>query len=113
MNQFLFSYGTLQQPEVQKRLFGRTLSGRPDKLDGYKISTIKISDKDFVARGDGNIQKTLVPTGICGDFVEGIALELSEDELQIVAEYEPKSYKRMSVQLESGTKAWIYLAAYS
>ena len=31
----LFSYGTLQQENVQKSLFGRSFAGTPDALPGY------------------------------------------------------------------------------
>ncbi|NNF00615.1 MAG: gamma-glutamylcyclotransferase [Pyrinomonadaceae bacterium] len=109
MKEYLFSYGTLQQTDVQHRLFGRTVSGRPDVLDGYKISAVEITDDKFLAQGDGKIQKTLVPTGTCGDFVRGTALELTHDELLIVDKYEPENYKRMAIRLESGTNAWVFI----
>lgn len=110
MKHFLFSYGTLEKREVQERLFGRTLSGHRDTLDGYKISTIEIRDDNFLAKGEDKLQKTLVPTGICGDFVEGMVFELTKEEMQKADSYEPRGYQRISVKLESGTKAWIYLA---
>jgi hypothetical protein len=31
----LFSYGTLQQPDVQRATFGRLLRGEPDALVGF------------------------------------------------------------------------------
>ena len=109
MSENLFSYGTLQKTETQKNLFGRTLEGKTDRLDGYMISEIEIRDEEFLAEGEEKIQKTLVPTGICGDFVEGTVLRLTEEELLIVDSYEPANYKRIAMHLESGLEAWIYL----
>lgn len=34
----LFSYGTLQQENVQIATFGRLLNGAPDALVGFKLS---------------------------------------------------------------------------
>lgn len=110
MSEYLFSYGTLQDEETQLNLFGRTLKGSSDILEDYKITTIEIVDNFFLAKGEDKFQKTLIPTGICGDFVEGTVFELSEQELSLLDEYEPKNYKRMRIILKSGKKAWIYLA---
>ena len=40
----LFSYGTLQNDNVQLDTFGRTLNGTNEKLLGYKKERIKIKD---------------------------------------------------------------------
>jgi hypothetical protein len=34
----LFSYGTLQQEDVQWSTFGRLLEGEPDELPGFALS---------------------------------------------------------------------------
>ena len=38
----LFSYGTLQQDDVQRSTFGRLLRGRADALVGYAQTWLKI-----------------------------------------------------------------------
>ena len=35
---YLFSYGSLQQPEVQLSLYKRVLIGKEDQLKGYKLA---------------------------------------------------------------------------
>lgn len=109
--EYLFSYGTLQKEEIQLKLFGRLLASEPDTLEGYKVSTIEIEDRAFLNQGEERFQKTVIPTGICADFVKGMVLELSEAELDLVEKYEPKSYLRMKVKLDSGKSAWVFLAS--
>ncbi len=110
MTENLFSYGTLQEERVQRKLFGRVLHGAKDALEGYMISTIEIRDEAFLAKGEEKFQKTLVPTGICGDFVEGTVFEITHDELLLSDKYEPNNYMRMKVSFQSGKVGWIYLA---
>ena len=40
----LFSYGTLQQEDVQLSTFGRLLQGRRDELPGFEPSLVRIED---------------------------------------------------------------------
>jgi gamma-glutamylcyclotransferase (GGCT)/AIG2-like uncharacterized protein YtfP len=108
MKEHLFSYGTLQKESVQLELFGRLLEGMKDILPGYKIASIEIKDEAFLARGEENIQRTLVESK--GEKVEGTVLEISEAELIQADKYEPDNYKRIKVVLQSGRKAWIYVA---
>ena len=109
MKEFLFSYGTLQKEKVQIELFGRILAGSEDILRGYKVSTIEITDETFLSKGEGNYQKTLIISG-GNDIVDGTALEIMSEELLLTDKYEPGNYKRIGVMLESGKKAWIYVA---
>ena len=46
---WLFSYGTLQQEEVQLATFGRLLEGRKDALPGYATTLFEIKDAEVVA----------------------------------------------------------------
>ena len=39
----LFSYGTLQQDDVQMSSFGRLLEGQADAMPGYRQSLIEIT----------------------------------------------------------------------
>jgi hypothetical protein len=45
----LFSYGTLQQDNVQMAVFGRLLHGQKDELLGFEQHVIKIEDSQVVA----------------------------------------------------------------
>ncbi len=108
--ELLFSYATLISKDVQLKLLGRRLNGSKDALEGYKISTVEISDGAFLANGEDKLQKTVEPTGICGDFVEGTVFEVSEEELRIIDAYEPENFHRMNVKLFSGKNAWLFIA---
>ena len=44
----LFSYGTLQQRDVQLANYGRKLIGQADALIGYRLDTIIIADPHVV-----------------------------------------------------------------
>jgi hypothetical protein len=109
MAAYLFSYGTLQREDVQTKLFGRILNGSPDVLHGYKLLTVEITDKAFLARGEEKYQRTVVVSTDPNDRIDGTALELTEEELNQSDEYEPEGYERVRVKLESGKEAWIYL----
>ena len=110
MSENLFTYGTLQKEETQLRLFGRTLNGVADILEDYTVSSIKAFDATFFATDVDKIQNTLVPTGVCGDFVEGVVYEISAEELRLVETHQPRNFRRMKVKLKSGNEAWIFLA---
>lgn len=110
MKEYLFSYGTLQQQAVQIKLFGRIITGTEDILTGYIIQRIEISDPAFMAWEENNIQHTLMATLNESDKTNGTILELTEEELLIVDEYEPSNYFRQQVMLTSGKEAWVYIA---
>ena len=46
--ELLFSYGTLQQENVQIANFGRVLKGNSDVLPLYNVDQLKISDKKVI-----------------------------------------------------------------
>lgn len=78
-------------------------------LKGYKLSTIEIKDKTFLSKGESRHQQTLIPSNE-GNGIEGMILQLSEDELRLADSYEPNTYKRIKVMLQSGQEAWVYVA---
>ena len=110
MNQYLFSYGTLQKEKVQIELFGRILQGSGDTLIGYKVSTIEIKDESFLLKGEQKYQLTAVISKD-NDNIKGTVFEITEEELRLADKYEPVNYKRVKVVLESGKEAWVYIAA--
>lgn len=105
----LFSYGTLQQVEVQLSTFGRRLSGQPDTLIGYVLKMIQIQDADFADKNDAQ-QRNLHRTGIDSDSVDGMVFRVTRTELELADSYEPAEYKRVLVRLSSGLDAWVYLS---
>lgn len=106
--EYLFSYGTLQKSETQLKLFGRLLNGGNDTLKGYKTANIVIEDAVFLTK-EGNQQLTAVASS--GDKIDGMVFEVSSEEIEMVDRYEPENYTKISVILESGKTAWLWLAA--
>lgn len=105
----LFSYGTLQQKEVQLSTFGRTLQGRPDELVGFEQSVFEIKDPEFVAASGKSHHAIVKFNGNIGSRVRGVALEVTDEELAKADAYEPSGYKRISTTLASGKEAWVYV----
>src|SRR3954471_772906 len=42
--EWLFSYGTLRDPDVQRATFGREFKGHPDALVGWRTELLEIRD---------------------------------------------------------------------
>lgn len=106
----LFSYGTLQQPEVQRETFGRVLEGDPDVLPGYTTDYAEIEDHRVVDLSGLAVHPIVRRTGNPVDKVVGKALWLSDAELDAADEYEVSLYRRVEVTLASGRPAWVYVA---
>jgi gamma-glutamylcyclotransferase (GGCT)/AIG2-like uncharacterized protein YtfP len=93
----LFVYGTLMLPEIQLAVFGRMIKGQKDQLNGFSKKMINIEDEEYpvVFRKDD-------------EFVEGMVLEISNEELIKADIYETEVYERSIVNLASGQKAFVY-----
>lgn len=96
---YLFSYGTLQETDVQKMIFSRSLNGKRDSLKAHTLSEEMV----------GGLYPTIRSSEDPGDKVEGFVYVISEEELSLVDTYEGEAYERRCVILESGLKAWVYL----
>lgn len=109
----LFSYGTLQQPEVQQATFGRLLDGWPDTVLGFLLETLKVTDPDVIATSGSDEHPVL---RVCDDpeaRVAGSVFLLSHDELTAADEYEVDDYARIEVPIASGGTAWVYVLSSS
>ncbi|HQE34688.1 MAG TPA: gamma-glutamylcyclotransferase [Flavobacterium alvei] len=102
----LFTYGTLQHDDVQENLFGRVLTGTPEKLIGYVLKRIQIEEEFGIVQ-----YPVIVETNNEADFIDGIVYELTEQELNQADLYEGLHYKRVEVHLHSNQKAWAYSSA--
>lgn len=109
----LFSYGTLQLPEVQLATFGRRLEGRTDALPGWALAPLTITDPAVVAVSGLAVHQMARPTGDERDRIEGVVFSLSAEELAAADGYEVDDMKRIAVRLESGTEAFVYVSARS
>ena len=106
----LFSYGTLQLPDVQREHFGRPLAGTADLLPGHRSDWLTITDPEVI-RVSGSDRHPVVRVGDPGDTVAGTVLELTAEELAAADRYEVDDYRRVPVRLDSGLEAWVYLSA--
>lgn len=110
-NVWLFSYGTLQQVEVQLATFGRRLEGRADALPGYATSLLEIKDVEVIATSGKTHHLLALPTGNPADEVAGVVFKITPEELAAADIYEVSDYKRVSVRMKSGLDAFVYVAA--
>lgn len=107
----LFSYGTLQQENVQLENFGRKLSGVKATLPGYVLSTVKIKDRAVVEQSGTNIHPILRSTDKPEDHIEGTIFDITAEELKQADAYEVDEYIRIKANFLSGHTAWVYVAA--
>jgi hypothetical protein len=106
----IFSYGTLQQPNVQLATFGRLLQRHADVLHGYEPSLVRIDDPDIVATSGKTHHANASSTGTDGSRVTGTVFEITDSELAAADGYERRaSYARVLATLASGKQAWVYV----
>ncbi|PKQ31490.1 MAG: hypothetical protein CVT62_08890 [Actinobacteria bacterium HGW-Actinobacteria-2] len=109
MTEWVFSYGTLRLAQVQQATYGRLLDGHPDRLPGYRLDSLPITNPDVVAISGAADHPVAVP-GTPQDEIDGLRLALTSAELAATDTYEAADYVRMPVVLASGTAAWLYVA---
>lgn len=109
----LFSYGTLQQSDVQIATFGRHLSGAQDQLLGFSQTMVAIDDPEVVKTSGKSHHPIVRFTDNPADQVAGMVFEITDKELAHADAYEVSAYKRVSAQLASGLTAWVYVDAGS
>ena len=101
----LFSYGALQQAEVQRSIFGKPLSGPRVELVGFELSSVPGQDPRGVAA-------SLAFTCRGESRVEGTLLALTDGELAAADRANaPAGFGRVSVTLDSEQPAWVYVHA--
>ncbi|MGV9311196.1 gamma-glutamylcyclotransferase family protein [Streptomyces sp. NPDC003691] len=105
----LFSYGTLQFPQVQLSQFGRLLNGTPDALPGHRVTTIPITDPLVIEASGTDRHPLVVPSPDPEDAVPGQVFAITAAELAMADSYEVEDYARVAVTLRSGIRAWAYL----
>ncbi len=108
---WLFSYGSLQEEQVQVSTFGRRLHGERDALVGFEPSLVKIEDPQVRTATGKTHHANASANGRAESRVDGMVFEVSEAELLRVDEYEKAfSYKRIDAKMASGRIAWVYIA---
>ena len=110
----LFSYGTLQQEEVQLSTFGRLLQGQRDELLGFEPSLVRIEDPQVVATSGKTHHANVTFNGRNDSRVSGTVFEITDAELAAADQYEQlAAYKRIAALLASEKQAWVYVDARS
>lgn len=99
MGHLVFAYGTLLIPAVQETVIGRRIAGKPDRLQGFRKTTLQDGSDSFPNMSPD-------PEG----HVDGQIIEVSQDELNRIDMYEGDLYLRQKVTLESGTETWAYFS---
>jgi len=106
----LFSYGTLQEENVQLSTFGRLLQGQRDELPGFERSLVRIEDPKVVATTGRTHYANVTFNGRKDSRVSGTVFEITDAELVAADEYEQgAAYTRVAAQLASGKQAWVYV----
>ncbi len=105
----LFSYGTLQLPQVQLATFGRLLAGSPDAIVGYELGAVRIDDPAVVATSGSDVHPVLAPGADADAEVPGTVFTITQQELAAADGYEVDAYTRVEVTLRSGLQAWVYV----
>lgn len=101
----LFTYGTLQQDDIQDHIYGRVLSGTNETLVGYIIKEIEIEEEFGIVK-----YPIITPTENSKDTIKGIVYELTLAEIRQTDNYEGSHYKRVEVELQSNEIVWAYSA---
>ncbi|AZD31776.1 gamma-glutamylcyclotransferase family protein [Pseudomonas chlororaphis] len=109
-SQYLFSYGTLQDKAVQLANFGRELQGSADALPGYEQAWVAITDPEVLATSGKTHHPILRPGSAASVPIPGTVFRITPQELAAADSYEVADYKRVSVVLQSGIEAWVYVS---
>lgn len=105
----LFSYGTLQQEDVQLATLGRRLDGHRDELVGFEPAKVRIDDPDVAASLGKAHHDNVLATRNKVSRVAGTVFEVTDDELARIDGYERVfSYVRLTAPLASGRECWVY-----
>ncbi len=108
----LFSYGTLQQENVQRSTFGRLLQGQKDELLKFEPSLVTIENPQVVATSGKTHHANVTFNGRSDSRVIGTVFEITDAELALADQYEQlAAYKRITAMLASGKQAWVYVDA--
>jgi hypothetical protein len=105
----LFSYGTLQNEQVQMETFGRILTGRKDTLVGYVLKMVEITDPEVLRKSGQKFHPIIDYTANQNEKVEGVLFEVTETEILNADDYEVDDYIRIETQFQSGQMGFIYV----
>lgn len=105
----LFSYGTLQLPEVQLGTFGRLLEGQPDAMAGFALEPVAISSAEVVKLSGVAVHAIARAGDGAAEPIPGLLFAVTPDELAPADRYEVDA-QRIEIKLVSGARAFVYVA---
>jgi gamma-glutamylcyclotransferase (GGCT)/AIG2-like uncharacterized protein YtfP len=108
--ELLFSYGTLQNIDVQQQTFGRELAGYEDTLLAYKLAMVDIGNQSVVELSGEKTHPIAVYTGNQTDKIAGKVFAITPTELRHSDEYEVDAYRRVKAEMASGAQVWAYVS---
>lgn len=98
MKHNLFIYGTLRDDGVRQAIFGTSVRGPRDVLEGYEVTSTQLP---------GGAYPNLARRG--GSVVVGEVMEVDDATLARTDAYETSHYDRREMKLRSGVTAWVYI----
>ena len=107
--QKIFSYGTLQQMNVQLEILGKTLVGAEDIIEGYYTEHLEIKDLSVLKASQNKMHPIIYFTGNKAHKVLGTLFSVTKKDLLKIDCYEVEDYQRIMVPLKSGKKSWVYV----
>jgi gamma-glutamylcyclotransferase (GGCT)/AIG2-like uncharacterized protein YtfP len=106
----LFSYGTLQNKNVQMGSFGRELAGTADALPRFRRRMVTVTDPRVLELSGSSQHPNAERSSDAKAEIAGTVFEVTEEELDAADKYEEASdYGRILVVLKSGKQAWVYV----
>ncbi len=108
--QLVFSYGALQNEELQRSVLGRVFPSEAAILPGFHADYAEMADPRFAELTGTSIHAVLRRTDDPRDKVIGKVFRLTEDELDAADQFQVLMFRREQVVLEGGRTAWVYLS---
>lgn len=107
----LFSYGTLQYPQVQLDTFGRLLASEDDAILGFRLEQVEITDPAVLASSGQRFHPIAVACDDPAKMVTGKVLRITPQELAKADQYEVADYQRVTANTQAGQQVQVYVAA--
>jgi len=97
----IFSYGTLWDPIIQKSVFGRTfdVDNDMDFISGWDIIKVKMC----------GVYYNVMIVGDKSSVIMGAIVNIPDELIDLVDEYEGKEYKRISIKTMTGNDCQVYV----
>ena len=103
VRQKLFSYGTIQNEDVQEKILGKRLKGERAVLTGYVLGQVY---------ADGGFYPCIFLSEKYDKHVFGTVFEVSEKDLKKLDEYESEAYRRQNVIVYTESEHVVECVAY-